>query len=117
MGWFAPKSRDVLILHPRSSGRLLSPDFVRLVPKKLYPDYYKVITKPIALDTVKNKLEQNSYTGLQEVKDDLMLIFKNAKTFNMKESGIYADARALQVSCGGTLGLTYNTDQIFSVFC
>ena len=79
------------------SGRLLSLDFQRLVPKKLYPDYYKIIARPVALDTVKKKLDEQAYKHLREVRDDLNLIFRNAKTYNMKESGIYVDARTLQV--------------------
>jgi chromatin structure-remodeling complex subunit RSC4 len=79
------------------TGRFLSPDFQRLVPKKLYPDYYKIIARPVALDTVKRKLDEKAYKHLREVRDDLNLIFRNAKTYNMKGSGIYVDAQTLQV--------------------
>jgi len=82
------------------TGRLLSPDFQRLVPKKLYPDYYKIIARPVALDTVKKKLDDKAYKHLHEVRDDLNLIFRNAKTYNMKGSGIYVDAQILQVHTG-----------------
>jgi hypothetical protein len=80
------------------TGRLLSPDFQRLVPKKLYPDYYKIIAQPVALDTVKKKLDEKVYKHLREVRGDLNLIFRNAKTYNVKGSGIYIDAQTLQVN-------------------
>jgi len=79
------------------TDRLLSPNFQRLVPKKLYPDYYKIIARPVALDTVKKKLDEKAYKHLRETRDDLNLIFRNAKTYNVKGSGIYVDAQTLQV--------------------
>jgi len=46
---------------------------------------------------VRKKLDEKAYKHLREVRDDLNLIFRNAKTYNMKESGIYIDAQTLQV--------------------
>ena len=46
---------------------------------------------------MKKKLDEQAYKNLREVRDDLNLIFRNAKTYNMKESGIYVDAQTLQV--------------------
>lgn len=46
---------------------------------------------------MKKKLDEQAYKNLREVRDDLNLIFRNAKTYNMKESGIYVDAQILQV--------------------
>lgn len=91
------KGAQILLIDVYRTGRLLSPDFQRLVPKKLYPDYYKIIARPVALDTVKKKLDEKVYKDLREVRDDLNLIFRNAKTYNMKGSGIYVDAQMLQV--------------------
>ena len=49
---------------------------------------------------MKKKLDEQAYKNLREVRDDLNLIFRNAKTYNMKESGIYVDAQTLQVHIG-----------------
>lgn len=71
---------------------------MKLVPRKLYPDYYKVIVRPMALDNVKSRLELNGYPSVEAVMSDLELIFENAKTYNVEGSGIYSDAADLQVS-------------------
>lgn len=94
---FVLHGAQIILIQIYRTGRLLSLNFQRLVPKKLYPDYYKIIARPVALDTVKKKLDENMYRHLREVRDDLNLIFRNAKTYNMKGSGIYIDAQALQV--------------------
>ena len=71
---------------------------MKLVPRKLYPDYYKVITRPMALDNVKSRLELNGYPSVESVMADLELIFENAKAYNVEGSGIYSDAADLHVS-------------------
>jgi hypothetical protein len=70
---------------------------MKLVPRKQYPDYYKVITRPMALDMVKSRLELNGYPSVESVMADLELIFENAKTYNVEGSGIYSDAADLHV--------------------
>ncbi|KAI0067972.1 Bromodomain-containing protein [Artomyces pyxidatus] len=76
-------------------GRNLSFDFIRLPSKRLYPDYYELIKKPIALDQIKAQLEKAEYTSLAAVKHDLELCFRNAKRYNQKGSQIWLDAKAL----------------------
>ena len=71
---------------------------MKLVPRKLYPDYYKVIARPMALDNVKSRLELNGYPSVESVMADLVLIFENAKAYNVEGSGIYSDAADLHVS-------------------
>ncbi|KAJ6575441.1 Bromodomain-containing protein [Mycena capillaripes] len=76
-------------------GRILSTDFVRKPSKKLYPDYYTFIQHPIALEDIKKQLESNVYPTLEAVRQDFELCFENAKTYNMKDSGIWRDAKDL----------------------
>ncbi|KAJ7847860.1 RSC complex protein [Mycena leptocephala] len=76
-------------------GRILSTDFVRKPPKKLYPDYYAIIQHPIALEDIKKQLESNVYPTLEAVRQDFELCFENAKSYNMKDSGIWRDAKDL----------------------
>lgn len=71
---------------------------MKLVPKKQYPDYYKVIARPIALEQIKSRLELNGYPSVESVMADLELVFENAKSYNVEGSGIYNDAADLQVS-------------------
>ncbi|KAJ7109887.1 Bromodomain-containing protein [Mycena epipterygia] len=76
-------------------GRILSTDFVRKPSKKLYPDYYTYIQHPIALEDIKKQLESGVYPTLEAVRQDFELCFENAKTYNMKDSGIWKDAKDL----------------------
>ncbi|KAJ7170159.1 RSC complex protein [Mycena filopes] len=76
-------------------GRTLSDVFVRKPSKKLYPDYYQYIQHPIALEDIKKQLESNVYPTLEAVRQDFELCFENAKTYNMKDSIIWRDAKDL----------------------
>lgn len=78
-------------------GRLISFDFLKKPPKKVYPDYYQLIAKPIALEDIKKRLELNGYPSLEAVRQDFELCFTNAKTYNMKDSAIWKDAKELLV--------------------
>lgn len=71
---------------------------MRLPSKRQYPDYYEIIKNPIALDDVKIKLDENAYSSLEELRQDLEMCFKNAKKYNQRESVIWKDAKTLQVS-------------------
>jgi hypothetical protein len=68
-----------------------------LPSKKLYPDYYLFIQRPICLSTIKGKLDQGLYATLDAFKDDLDLMFANAMSYNMEGSFIYQDALAMKV--------------------
>ncbi|KAG6900522.1 hypothetical protein C0993_009475 [Termitomyces sp. T159_Od127] len=76
-------------------GRTLSLVFQRRPSKRQYPDYYRIIQHPIALEDIKKQLDNGSYKTLEAVKQDFELCFNNAKQYNMKESEIYKDAKDL----------------------
>ena len=77
---------------------MLSLNFLRLPSKRQYPDYYQLIKRPVALDEIKGRLDVNAYTTLDEVHADFETCFRNAKRYNIRESQIWSDAKALQVS-------------------
>ncbi|KTW30746.1 hypothetical protein T552_00458 [Pneumocystis carinii B80] len=78
-----------------SSGRLISENFMRLPSKRLYPDYYELIEKPIALETIREKLRKKDYASTDEIRDDFMQICSNARRYNVTESQIYQDAQQI----------------------
>lgn len=80
------------------SGRLIATAFMKLPPKKRYPDYYVTIKKPIALDLILERIEKEEYDDTDALKADLTLMTTNAKKYNVKGSGIYEDAVEIQVS-------------------
>lgn len=61
--------------------------------------YHEVITSPIALDTIRQKLDWNRtehYKSLEELVKDVRLMFKNARLFNAVDSQVYSDASNLE---------------------
>ncbi|CAG8499092.1 1292_t:CDS:10 [Paraglomus occultum] len=66
--------------------------FIELPSKKVYPQYYVMIAKPIALDIIKKKIKNRSYRNMKQFKEDFHLMFENAKTFNEEGSQVYMDA-------------------------
>ncbi|CAE6338985.1 unnamed protein product [Rhizoctonia solani] len=79
-----------------ASGALLATEFKKLPNKRQYPDYYELISQPIAFDDIRAKLDAHGYASLEEVKDDFDLCFRNAKKYNVKGSDIWNAARDLQ---------------------
>ncbi|KAK9727973.1 hypothetical protein K7432_001425 [Basidiobolus ranarum] len=78
------------------SGRHVSKLFHHLPSREDYPDYFDAISKPIALDMIKDKIDQKEYTSLEDFKADIELMFENAKQYNTKGSQVYKDAVTLQ---------------------
>jgi hypothetical protein len=83
---------EAIIKHP-ISGMFLEP----VDPEKDgCLDYFDVIKNPMDLGTIKNKLMENVYKTVQEFKQDLYLIIRNAKTYHGKESYIAVAANELE---------------------
>ncbi|XP_017783188.1 PREDICTED: transcription intermediary factor 1-alpha isoform X2 [Nicrophorus vespilloides] len=62
-------------------------------------NYHEIIKNPIALDTVRHKLDwssPNRYGSLEQLVKDVRLMFKNAYTFNAIDSQVYTDAANLE---------------------
>ncbi|KAI1777387.1 histone acetyltransferase GCN5 [Hypoxylon cercidicola] len=56
--------------------------FLKPVDKDAVPDYYNVITSPMDLSTVEEKLESDSYAAPRDFIADLKLIFSNCLQYN-----------------------------------
>lgn len=57
-------------------------NFLKPVNKDLVPDYYKIITDPIALSDIKIKIDKLSYRGRQAFRDDYKLMLSNCLKYN-----------------------------------
>lgn len=79
-------------LAEKRTQRAISVEFQRLPSRKLYPDYYQLIKKPIALDIVQDNLEDGEYVTLELMREDLLQMCNNAKRYNQKGSMLYSDA-------------------------
>lgn len=56
--------------------------FLNPVNRDEVPDYYNVITSPMDLSTIEEKLEKDQYSAPRELVADLKLIFSNCKKYN-----------------------------------
>ena len=76
-----------------SEERVLVAPFVKLPPKKVYPDYYEIIKEPISLSDIQKKEAKDKYPDTASFLDDFKLLEENAKTYNDPDSWIAVDAK------------------------
>ncbi|KAI8613276.1 Bromodomain-containing protein [Chytriomyces sp. MP71] len=87
---------SAVINYVDSKGRFVAELFMELVPRRDYPDYYKIISKPVAIQTMLDRIEQNVYgTSIPTFEADFSLLVTNAMTYNQIGSEVYKDARTL----------------------
>ncbi|XP_028853602.1 protein polybromo-1 isoform X2 [Denticeps clupeoides] len=79
-----------------SQGQLIAEPFFQLPSRKDYPDYYQQISQPISLHQIRNKMKNNEYENVEQIYGDLVLMFENAKRYNVPHSPIYKRALKLQ---------------------
>ncbi|XP_033100393.1 protein polybromo-1-like isoform X2 [Anneissia japonica] len=87
---------DKLAKYQNELGRFPIELFVEKPSKKLYPDYYQVITEPIDLTTIRNDIEAEKYSSEEAVLDSFQLMFNNARLYNEEGSLVYQDANLLE---------------------
>ncbi|KAK7208384.1 hypothetical protein BZA70DRAFT_273581 [Myxozyma melibiosi] len=84
-----------LLRKAKLGDRLLYLPFDRLPDNKQYPEYYREIADPIALDIIRRNIKRRDYPTVEAFMADLELMFNNAKQFNAPNSQIYRDTVAL----------------------
>ena len=75
-----------------------------------FPAYLDKIKEPIALDVIKERLDEENpdqYAGTRAFLADLRKMFRNCFTFNVKESEIYKHARKLEDKLDKLLEVQY----------
>lgn len=71
--------------------------FLDLPPRKIYPDYYQTIRRPIAIKQIKNRIKNNEYSTIHEFRGDFELMFSNARHYNEEGSFVWDDVSALEL--------------------
>lgn len=74
------------------SGRKRCDLFRELPDKREYPDYYRIIISPIALSHIRKRINTHQYKTVTAFRDDVRLMFTNARTYNQEGSWVYVDA-------------------------
>lgn len=62
-------------------------------------EYHTYIKKPVALDSIRHKLDWSSegcYTHIEELIQDVRLMFRNAYNYNEEVTQVYNDAKTLE---------------------
>ncbi|KAJ7151627.1 SNF2-family ATP dependent chromatin remodeling factor snf21 [Mycena filopes] len=69
-----------------SDGRKRCELFRELPDRHDYPDYYQLITQPIALSHLRKRGQATYYKDMQQYRNDWTLMFNNARTYNQEGS-------------------------------
>ncbi|KAG1825464.1 SNF2 family N-terminal domain-containing protein [Suillus subaureus] len=77
-------------------GRKRCQLFRELPDRRDYPDYYQLITHPIALSTLRKRGNTGYYKSIMHYKEDWKLMFDNARTYNQEGSWVYIDAEEME---------------------
>ena len=70
--------------------------FHRKVNRRVIPEYYDTIKEPMAMSTVKQKINARAYRSFSEFVRDFALIPHNAQVFNRQDSGAFQDALVIK---------------------
>ena len=72
-------------------------DFQYPVDTKMNPDYLRVINyRPMDLSKIEKKLEKKEYSLVQDIIDDIKLIWYNCRIYNVETSKIYKISNELE---------------------
>jgi len=89
-------TKSVIALKDPATKRRLSDIFMEKPDANVYPDYYKIIDRPIAINDILRKCRGHLYVSLPEFWEDWKILIVNAKKFNGEGSWVANDADALQ---------------------
>src|SRR6266702_2238736 len=78
------------------NGRKRCDLFRELPDKREYPDYYRIIPLPIALSHIRKRINSHQYKTVTGFRDDVRLMFTNARTYNQEGSWVYVDAEEME---------------------
>lgn len=79
----------------KEDGTMLCDTFIRAPKRRQEPSYFDVVTNPIDLLKVQQKLKTDSYEDLDDLMQDFELLINNAKAFYKSDSAEYQDAVTL----------------------
>jgi hypothetical protein len=70
--------------------------FLEKPDRKIYPDYYLLVPRPIGFKDILTKLKKKQYVTIEEVELDFALMSHNARMYNLDSSPVYAECESLR---------------------
>ncbi|VEN56896.1 unnamed protein product [Callosobruchus maculatus] len=86
---------DMVRNHKKKDGSLLCDTFIRIPKRRQEPGYYDVVSNPIDLLKVQQKLRTDEYENVDELQSDIELLVNNTKSFYKRTSQEHKDASEL----------------------
>ncbi|CDW58296.1 HMG box and BAH and Bromodomain domain containing protein [Trichuris trichiura] len=95
-----------------NDGRMLSSNFMEKPSKRVDPEYYRIVLKPVDLATIKASIDADKYDSSSAMAADFDLLFENSKLYYGQGSALYDDAvelsnvfaEAMQTFCPNSTG-------------
>ncbi|XP_065185679.1 probable global transcription activator SNF2L2 [Sycon ciliatum] len=70
--------------------------FYQLPSRQKLPDYYRSIKNPMDIKRIRERITSNRYRSLDQLQDDVLIMFSNARDYNIEGSPVYNDSLTLQ---------------------
>jgi SWI/SNF-related matrix-associated actin-dependent regulator of chromatin subfamily A protein 2/4 len=87
---------DITVDYRDHTGRQIAGIFMVLPTRKELPEYYQIIRKPIDFKKIKERIQKGKYHCVADMQEDVLLLCKNARTYNQEGSQIYMDSQELE---------------------
>lgn len=86
---------DSIRNYKKEDGTMLCDTFVRAPKRRQEPSYYDIVSSPMDLIRVQQKLKTDAYEDIDDLTSDIELLVNNAKSFYKPDSAEYEDACTL----------------------
>ena len=87
---------DFMRKYKKEDGSELCEPFIRAPSRRTDPDYYQVVTDPIDMLRIQQKLKMDEYANVEELRDDLKKLIANALAYYKKDSDEREAAEEMQ---------------------